>query len=59
MSKMKAVKVVAYHKNLEMGEADQPKADGPLDVVVKIGAAGVCRTDIHILEGKDSSSTTR
>ena len=32
MSKMKAVKVVAYHKNLEMGEADQPKADGPLDV---------------------------
>lgn len=52
MSKMKAVKVVAYHKNLEMGEADQPKADGPLDVVVKIGAAGVCRTDIHILEGR-------
>ena len=48
---MKAVKVIEYHKNLEMGEAEQPKADGPLDVVVKIGAAGVCRTDIHILEG--------
>lgn len=48
---MKAVKVVEYHKNLELGEAPQPKADGPLDVVVKIGAAGVCRTDIHILEG--------
>lgn len=48
---MKAVKVVAYHKNLELKEAEQPKADGPLDVIVKIGAAGVCRTDIHILEG--------
>ena len=49
---MKAVKVVEYHKNLELKEAEQPKVEGALDVVVKIGAAGVCRTDIHILEGK-------
>lgn len=40
---MKAVKVVGYHKNLEMSEAPQPKIDNPLDVIVKIGAAGVCR----------------
>ena len=25
---------------------------GPFDVIVKIGGAGVCRTDIHILEGQ-------
>jgi NAD+-dependent secondary alcohol dehydrogenase Adh1 len=25
---------------------------GPLDVVVKIGGAGVCRTDLHIIEGQ-------
>ena len=25
---------------------------GPLDVIVKIGGAGVCRTDLHILEGQ-------
>ena len=49
---MKAIKVVAYHKNLELSEAPQPNADGPLDVIVKVGAAGVCRTDIHILEGR-------
>jgi len=30
----------------------EPKIEGPLDVIVKIGAAGVCRTDLHILEGQ-------
>ena len=25
---------------------------GPLDVIVKIGGAGVCRTDLHIIEGQ-------
>ncbi|MBO1765546.1 NAD(P)-dependent alcohol dehydrogenase [Allobranchiibius sp. GilTou38] len=35
-----------------MGEVDKPTADGPHDVVVRIGGAGVCRTDLHILEGQ-------
>ena len=54
---MKVVRVVEYHQNLELQEAPEPKIEGPLDVIVKIGAAGVCRTDIHILEGqwKDKS----
>ena len=30
------------------GTGDQ----GPLDVIVRIGGAGVCRTDLHILEGQ-------
>ncbi|KAF2484313.1 alcohol dehydrogenase [Neohortaea acidophila] len=50
---MKAVKVVGYHENLKMEEQEpEPKIEGALDVIVKIGAAGVCRTDIHILEGQ-------
>jgi NAD+-dependent secondary alcohol dehydrogenase Adh1 len=50
---MKAVQVVAYRKNLELDDkAQEPKITSPLDVIVKIGAAGVCRTDIHILEGQ-------
>jgi NAD+-dependent secondary alcohol dehydrogenase Adh1 len=28
---------------------------GPFDVVVKIGGAGVCRTDLHIIEGQWAS----
>jgi NAD+-dependent secondary alcohol dehydrogenase Adh1 len=49
---MKAVQVVGYHQNLKLDEVSEPKIDSPLDVIVKIGAAGVCRTDIHILEGQ-------
>ena len=52
MSTMRAVQVVGYHQNLEMTEVPVPTPDGPFDVVVKIGGAGVCRTDLHILEGQ-------
>jgi NAD+-dependent secondary alcohol dehydrogenase Adh1 len=49
---MKAVRVVGYHQPLQTDEVPQPEVTGPFDVVVKIGGAGVCRTDIHILEGQ-------
>ncbi|GAB3451642.1 NAD(P)-dependent alcohol dehydrogenase [Streptomonospora sediminis] len=49
---MKAVQVVGYHRNLEMAEVPAPTVTEPHDVIVKIGGAGVCRTDIHILEGQ-------
>ena len=49
---MRAVQVVEYHKNLEMKDIPEPELSGPLDVIVRIGGAGVCRTDLHILEGQ-------
>ena len=49
---MRAVQVVGYHQNMEMKDVPEPKIESALDVIVKIGAAGVCRTDIHILEGQ-------
>lgn len=52
MSTMRAVRVVGYHQPLEMMEVPVPEANGPFDVVVRIGGAGVCRTDLHILEGQ-------
>ncbi|GEP40532.1 alcohol dehydrogenase [Nocardioides psychrotolerans] len=52
MSTMRAVQVVGYHRRLEMTELPVPEPTGPFDVVVKIGGAGVCRTDLHILEGQ-------
>ena len=52
MSTMRAVQVVGYHQNLEMTEVPVPTPTGPFDVIVKIGGAGVCRTDLHILEGQ-------
>ena len=58
MSTMRAVQVVGYHQHLEMAEVPVPEPTGPFDVVVRIGGAGVCRTDLHILEGQweDKSS---
>ncbi|MBY6414853.1 NAD(P)-dependent alcohol dehydrogenase [Rhodococcus sp. BP-252] len=49
---MRAVQVVGYHDKLQMAELPIPTPTGPFDVVVKIGGAGVCRTDLHILEGQ-------
>ncbi|WP_106215369.1 NAD(P)-dependent alcohol dehydrogenase [Kineococcus rhizosphaerae] len=49
---MRAVRVVGYHRNLELTEVPVPEVTGPFDVVVRIGGAGVCRTDLHILEGQ-------
>ena len=49
---MKAVRVTGYHQKLELTEVDTPEVTGPHDVIVRIGGAGVCRTDLHILEGQ-------
>src|SRR4051812_12662974 len=49
---MKAARRHEYRQALELDSVEEPRATGPLDVVVKIGAAGLCRTDLHIQEGQ-------
>jgi NAD+-dependent secondary alcohol dehydrogenase Adh1 len=49
---VKAARLHEYHEQLQLDELDEPKAEGPLDVVVRVGGAGLCRTDIHIQEGQ-------
>ena len=49
---MIAARLHAYHEALKIDDVDEPKAVGPLDVVVRIGAAGLCRTDLHIQDGQ-------
>ena len=49
---MRAVRVHRYHEDPRIDDVAEPKLSGPLDVIVKIGGAGVCRTDLHILEGQ-------
>lgn len=49
---MKAVRVHDYHADPKIDDIPEPKLAGPLDVIVKIGGAGVCRTDLHIIEGQ-------
>jgi len=48
---VRAVRVHAYHSEPKIDEIPEPTLQGPLDVIVKIGGAGVCRTDLHIING--------
>jgi len=41
-----------YHGALRLEELDEPRIEGPHDVIVRIGGAGLCRTDLHIIEGQ-------
>jgi len=49
---MKAVRLHGYHQQPVVEDVPEPTISGPLDVIVKIGGAGVCRTDLHIIEGQ-------
>ena len=49
---MKAVRVHAYGEKPAVESIPDPAVRDPLDVLVEINAAGVCRTDLHIIEGQ-------
>ena len=49
---MKAVRLHAYHQQPVVEEVPEPTITGPFDVIVKVGGAGVCRTDLHIILGQ-------
>jgi NAD+-dependent secondary alcohol dehydrogenase Adh1 len=49
---MKAVRLHEFHAQPVIDDIPEPTISGPLDVIVKIGGAGVCRTDLHIIEGQ-------
>jgi NAD+-dependent secondary alcohol dehydrogenase Adh1 len=49
---MKAVRLHHYDERPVVEEVPDPKITGPHDVIVRIGGAGLCRTDLHIIEGQ-------
>ena len=48
---MKAALLREYHQPLELVERPRPEVAHPTDVLVRIGGAGVCATDLHAIEG--------
>ena len=48
---MKAGQFVRPFAPPVLQEVERPRIESPTDVVVRIGGAGVCRTDLHILDG--------
>ena len=49
---MKAVRLHRYGENPRVENVAEPELTHPLDVIVRIGGAGLCRTDLHIVEGQ-------
>lgn len=49
---IKAVRVHRYHEDPHLEDVAEPEISGPWDVIVEIGAAGLCRTDLHIVQGQ-------
>jgi NAD+-dependent secondary alcohol dehydrogenase Adh1 len=49
---MKAVRLHEFHQSPVVDDVPEPKITGAHDVIVRIGGAGVCRTDLHIMEGQ-------
>lgn len=49
---MKAVRLLAYNELPKVQETADPTITSPTDVIVRIGGAGLCRTDLHIIEGQ-------
>ena len=54
---MKAVRLHAYDQWPSVDEVPEPEITGPFDVIVRIGGAGLCRTDLHIWEGQWAEKT--
>jgi NAD+-dependent secondary alcohol dehydrogenase Adh1 len=48
---VKAALMRAYHEPLELVERPVPEISRPTDVLVRVGGAGVCATDVHAIEG--------
>jgi NAD+-dependent secondary alcohol dehydrogenase Adh1 len=49
---MIAARLHKYQEPLAVEEIAEPTIDGPHDVIVRMGGAGLCRTDLHIQEGQ-------
>lgn len=48
---MKAAFLYEYDKPLRIENTENPRITDPNDVIVKVGGAGVCHTDLHLIEG--------
>jgi len=48
---MKAARLHHYGEPFKVEEADEPRLGGPHDIIVRAAACGLCRTDLHIIDG--------
>ena len=49
---MRAALLTEYRADFVLGTVPDPEITAPNDVIVRVGAAGFCRTDIHVWDGQ-------
>ncbi len=49
---MRAMMLHAAHEPLRLAEVAAPPQPGPRELLIRVRACGVCRTDLHILDGE-------
>jgi NAD+-dependent secondary alcohol dehydrogenase Adh1 len=49
---MIAARLHRYHDPLSVEQIPEPEITAPHDVIVRLGGAGLCRTDLHVQEGQ-------
>jgi NAD+-dependent secondary alcohol dehydrogenase Adh1 len=54
---MRAVRLHEYDKRPTVDQTPDAQITSPTDVIVKIGGAGLCRTDLHLVEGQWAEKT--
>src|SRR5690606_17772649 len=52
LSAMRAMLLDAAHRPLRAAEVPAPEAPGPGQVLIEVATCGVCRTDLHLLDGE-------
>lgn len=52
---MRALRITEWNSEPEVVETDQPRP-GPDQAVIKVGGAGVCHSDLHIMHGLGDTS---
>jgi NAD+-dependent secondary alcohol dehydrogenase Adh1 len=48
---MKAAILTAFNSPLVLTEVEAPRVRGPHDVIVRVTGAGICGSDVHLIEG--------
>ena len=48
---MRAARLHGYHEAFRLEAVEDPRPRRPRDLLVRVAAAGLCRTDLHIIEG--------
>ena len=50
---MRALQIKSWHSEATLVEMEEPRP-GPGQVVIKVGGAGACHSDLHMMHGEDS-----